>query len=249
MAGQRSGFSVRSRRSEAVVLLPTYNEAATLPDVLKRLEASRRLLRFDVRIVDDSSPDGTARLAGRWARSRPWLSVLARCRREGLARAYQDAFRRCLGEGYRVLVTFDADGSHPAEKIPALIRSVAAGGADMAIGSRYVPGGRTVGWPWRRRLLSRMGSLYVRLWTGLPIRDATSGFVAYRSDCLRDLLTEPPACRGFGYTVEMKFTAWRRGWRLREIPIAFTERSAGGSKMNLRIVLEAWRRVLLLGLV
>jgi dolichol-phosphate mannosyltransferase len=188
-------------------------------------------------VVDDSSPDGTGVWAAQAAAGDPQIHVLHRPAKDGLGRAYRDGFRWALRRGFDPIVEMDADGSHRPEDLPALLR--ATGAADLAIGSRWVPGGRVTGWPLRRRLLSRGGNLYVRALLGLGVKDATAGFRAYRADLLRRIDLDRIEAHGYGFQVNMTLAARDAGGRVVELPIEFPERTEGVSKMTGGIVREA----------
>ena len=220
-------------RSDALVVVPTYNEASNLPDLIG---AVRRYA--DLLIVDDGSPDGTGRLADDIAAEDRGTMVLHRPTKSGLGPAYAAGFARALDGDWKVVVQMDADFSHDPADIPRLLAAVDAG-ADMVIGSRYVEGGSVRNWPWHRRLLSRGGNRYARLMTGCPTRDMTAGFRAFRSDALERL--DPTSCRaaGYGFQIEMARRAHLLGLDQVEVPIVFTERIAGSSKMTASIAFEA----------
>ncbi len=221
-------------RPDVVAVIPTYNERDNLsPLIDATLEHGYRVL-----VVDDGSPDGTGALADELARSHREVSVLHRPRKEGLGRAYAEGFATALGQGAGVVCEMDADFSHDPADLPRLVAAVDEG-ADLAIGSRYIPGGATPDWPLRRRWLSRGGNIYARLMLGLSVRDATSGFRAFRASILQAL--EPETCRasGYGFQVEMAWRATRRGARVVEVPIVFRDRRYGESKMRGAIVYEA----------
>lgn len=230
---------------QAVVVLPTFDEA----QVLEATVASIRSVmpEIEILIVDDASPDGTGRIADRLAEGDPYLSVLHRTSKRGLGRAYLAAFQRLLADPQVIaVIEMDADGSHDARDLPALLGALDA--SDLAIGSRYVAGGRTEGWsPWRERL-SRAGNAYARWALRLPIRDATSGFRAYRRSMLAVLDLGTVASEGYGFQVELAWRTWLRGGTIVEVPICFTERRAGASKMSRGIVLEALMQITRWGL-
>jgi dolichol-phosphate mannosyltransferase len=209
--------------SRTLIVLPTYNEAANLAGVVSGILAQGR--GIDVLVVDDGSPDGTGALAERLAATEPRVSVLHRARKEGLGPAYIAGLLRGLSLGHDRLVTMDADLSHAPSDVPRLIAAVDAG-ADVACGSRWVRGGGTAGWPLHRRLLSRGGSAYARTLLGLRLRDVTS-----------------MGTTGYAFNIELNVRAVRRGLSVVEVPIVFTERVAGQSKMGSAIVLEALRAV------
>ncbi len=229
--------------SSVTVVVPTYDERDNLPLLVEALGA------FDVQIlvVDDASPDGTGKVAADLASTRPQMSVLHRRAKEGLGRAYADGFRRALGDGASVVVEMDADLSHDPADLPRLLAALELG-ADVVIGSRYVPGGSTPEWPLPRRFLSKGGNTYARWALGLPLADATGGYRAFRSGALA--LLDPSTCRaaGYGFQVEMAWRAVERGLVVHEIPIAFYDRRHGRSKMGLTVVLETVWLVTLWGI-
>ncbi len=222
-----------------LVVIPTYNEAESIAGLIKQVLAAHP--GVDVLVVDDGSPDGTANIVEKAMADEARLHLLERSAKEGLGAAYRSGFRWGLDRGYEALVEMDADFSHPPDRLPALIAALET--ADVAIGSRYVPGGRTVGWSASRKAISRLGNAYVRLAIGLPVHDATAGYRAFRSEVLRALAVESSESNGYCFQIEMAHRAWQEGFRIVEVPITFTERVAGTSKMHRRIVLEALVRV------
>lgn len=220
-----------------LVVLPTYNEAHTIVDVLRRIRAAAGPV--DVVVVDDASPDGTADLAQAAGLEVGGVEVLRRPGKAGLGSAYRAGFRLGLQRGYDVLVEMDADLSHDPATLPALIEAVESGGADLAIGTRYMPGGSIPDWPWYRRAISRLGCLYARVVLGISARDATSGFRAYSRRALEGIDLEAVRADGYGFQVEMAYLVERHGGRLVEVPIEFRDRTLGHSKMSSRIVVEA----------
>jgi glycosyltransferase involved in cell wall biosynthesis len=222
----------------ALVVIPTYNEAESVVGVVDRvLEADARV---DVLIVDDGSPDGTAKLVAERAVGEPRVHLLERDAKQGLGAAYRAGFAWGLERGYDALVEMDADMSHPPERLPALLDGLAE--ADLVIGSRYVPGGRTVNWSPLRKAISRGGNTYVRLALGIPVHDSTAGYRAYRRQVLEALPVSAVQSNGYCFQIEMAHRTWQEGFRVVEEPIAFTERATGVSKMSKQIVAEAlWR--------
>jgi dolichol-phosphate mannosyltransferase len=193
-----------------------------------------------VLVIDDSSPDGTGEIADRLAAELPWLTVLHRPRKEGLGRAYLDGFRRALADGAELVLEMDCDFSHDPEDVPRLI--AAAEDADLVLGSRYVAGGGTENWGLLRRAISRWGSLYAQVLLGLRVRDLTGGFKCYRRAVLEAIDLDAIRSRGYAFQIETTYRAVRAGFRVVEIPIRFTDREVGGSKMSRGIVLEAvWK--------
>jgi dolichol-phosphate mannosyltransferase len=221
-----------------LVVIPTYNEVANLEPVLARLRVA--VPQADVLVVDDASPDGTGHLADRLAGADPAVAVLHRPAKEGLGAAYLAGFEWGLAHRYDVLVEMDADGSHRPEELPRLLAALA--GADLVIGSRWIPGGAVRNWPLRRRLLSRGGNTYARLVLGLPLRDVTAGFRAFRRGTLEGVKLRDVASQGYCFQVDVAWRAVAAGCRVVEVPITFVERERGVSKMDRTIVTEAlWR--------
>ncbi|MEQ3549208.1 polyprenol monophosphomannose synthase [Pseudonocardia nematodicida] len=221
-----------------LVVVPTYDERENLGPAIARLHAA--VADADVLVVDDASPDGTGELADELAAGDERIRVLHRPGKDGLGAAYLDGFRHALTGEHQVVVEMDADGSHAPEDLPALLAALAD--ADVVLGSRYVPGGRVVNWPWHREMLSRGGNLYSRLALGVPIRDITGGYRVFRRSVLEHLQLDTVASQGYCFQVDMAWRAVRAGFRVREVPITFTEREHGDSKMSGRIVAEAlWR--------
>ncbi|MPZ67698.1 MAG: glycosyltransferase [Pseudonocardiaceae bacterium] len=230
-----------SEPDRVLVVLPTYDERENLAPLLRRLHAT--VPAAHALVVDDGSPDGTGQLADELATTDERVSVLHRDSKEGLGAAYVAGFRWGLRRGYGVLVAMDADGSHAPEDLPRLLATLGDGdGADVVLGSRYVPGGRVVNWPWHREWLSRGGNLYSRLALGVGIEDLTGGFRAYRRRVLETLPLDEVASQGYCFQVDLAWRTVRAGFRVVEVPITFTEREQGYSKMSGDIVREAlWR--------
>jgi dolichol-phosphate mannosyltransferase len=224
---------------KALVVVPTYNEAESVGEVLDRVLAADP--RVDVLVVDDGSPDGTAKLVLAKGEGEPRVQLLERSGKQGLGAAYRAGFAWGLERGYDAMVEMDADLSHPPDRLPALLDGLAE--ADLVIGSRYVPGGRTVNWSRLREAISRGGNTYVRLALGIPVRDATAGYRAYRREVLEALPVGVVRSNGYCFQIEMAHKAWQEGFRVVEVPITFTERASGVSKMSNRIVAEALLRV------
>lgn len=225
-----------------LVVLPTYDERGTLPVAVAQL---RELLpAADVLIVDDASPDGTGELADRLAADDAHVHVLHRPGKLGLGSAYRDGFRVGLDRGYALLAEMDADLSHPVAALPGLVAALgeALGEADVALGSRYVPGGDVSAWSAGRTWLSRAANRYVRALTGVPVHDATSGFRVYRREVLQRIGIDGLRSEGYAFQVEALVRAHRCGFRIVERPIRFVERREGRSKLSRRVVWEAvWR--------
>jgi dolichol-phosphate mannosyltransferase len=225
-----------ARHTRVLIVLPTLDEADNIQNVLRRIRAA--LPSAHVLVVDDGSSDRTPDLAQAAADDLGQIRVLRRSGPKGLGPAYRAGFDAGLADGYDVLIEMDADLSHDPNDLPALVDSVLRG-ADLAIGSRYVRGGATPGWPRKRRLLSRAGGLYARSLLRLPVRDVTSGFRAYRAGLLRAIDLGTVDTTGYGFQIDMTDRARRTGAEIREVPIVFRDRTAGESKMSGGIVREA----------
>jgi dolichol-phosphate mannosyltransferase len=218
-----------------LVIIPTYNEALNVERIVGRLRAA--VPGADVLVADDDSPDGTGEIADKLAEADGQVHVLHRPGKEGLGAAYIAGFRWGLPRGYDVFVEMDADGSHSPEQLPRLLDRL--GTADLVIGSRWIPGGEVVNWPLARRLLSRGGNTYTRLALGLPLRDATGGYRAFRRSTLQALDLDAVASQGYCFQVDLALRAAHRGLHVAEVPITFVERELGLSKMSGDIVREA----------
>lgn len=226
------------------VVLPTYNEAGTISEVIERVLASTP--EVEVLVVDDGSPDGTGQIADAFASREPRVRVLHRSHKQGLGPAYLAGFARALAADVDAVIEMDSDLSHDPVDVARLCEGVRS--ADLVIGSRYVPGGGTRNWSRARESISRAGNLYARTLLRFGIRDATSGFRAYRREVLEALPLDDIRTEGYGFQVEMAWRAWLAGFVVTEIPIVFSERREGASKMSGSIVLEAAPKVLAWGL-
>lgn len=217
-----------------LVVVPTYNER----DNIELIAQAVRSHGYDLLIVDDGSPDGTGEIADDLASADPQIHVLHRTSKQGLGPAYAAGFAEGLAMGAEILCEMDADFSHDPDDLPRLVSAV-RNGADLAIGSRYVAGGGTEGWPWHRRALSKGGNRYAALMLGIDVSDATAGFRAFRDTTLRKV--EPGTCQasGYGFQVEMAWRTEEAGLTIVEVPITFRERIRGASKMSTRIAAEA----------
>ncbi|ESQ02638.1 MULTISPECIES: polyprenol monophosphomannose synthase [Streptomyces] len=221
-----------------LVIIPTYNEADNLAPVVARVRAA--VPEAHVLVADDNSPDGTGKIADELAADDEQVHVLHRAGKEGLGAAYLAGFRWGLERDYGVLVEMDADGSHQPEELPRLLTALK--GADLVLGSRWVPGGRVVNWPRGRQLLSRGGSTYSRLLLDVPLRDITGGYRAFRRETLEKLGLTEVASQGYCFQVDLARRAVQSGCTVVEVPITFVEREHGDSKMSRDIVVEAlWR--------
>jgi dolichol-phosphate mannosyltransferase len=228
--------------TRAVVCLPTYDERENLEPVVRALGEVLDTARDRVLVIDDGSPDGTGELADVLAAELPWVDVLHRPAKEGIGRAYLAGFARALESGAELVLEMDCDFSHDPADVPRLI-AACEGGADLALGSRWVEGGGTVNWGLLRRLISRGGSLYARLVLGVPVRDLTGGFKCFRRRVLETIDLDAIAARGYGFQIEGTYRALRAGFRVVELPITFVDRRVGESKMSGAIVVEAMRQV------
>ncbi|MEU5696660.1 polyprenol monophosphomannose synthase [Actinosynnema sp. NPDC020468] len=221
-----------------LVVIPTYNERDNIGKIVTRLHAA--LPKVHALVVDDGSPDGTGQLADGMAASDDRVHVLHRTEKAGLGAAYVAGFRWALDRGYGVVVEMDADGSHAPEDLPRLLDALED--ADLVLGSRYVPGGTVVNWPLRRQVLSMGGNIYSRLALGAKVKDITGGFRAFRAPVLERLKLNTVASQGYCFQVDLAWRTIELGYRVVEVPITFTEREIGHSKMSGNIVREAlWR--------
>lgn len=227
---------------KALVVVPTYNERDNIDVLVARTLA---VADVDLLVVDDGSPDGTGERADELAADEPRMRVLHRPEKAGLGSAYRAGLGLGLDEGYDVLVEMDADLSHDPAVLPELLGGTSE--HDLVIGSRYVPGGGVRNWPWHRRALSAGGNLYVRLLTGVPAHDVTSGFRAYRAEVLEAIDVRTLRSEGYSFQLETALRTWQTGFRIGEVPITFVERVAGASKISRAIVIEAMLRVLAWG--
>ncbi|MCD4525735.1 polyprenol monophosphomannose synthase [Nocardioides sp. cx-173] len=227
-----------------VIVVPTYNEAANLPLIVQRLRRAQP--EVDILVVDDASPDGTGDLADGLAAEDPHVQVLHRRAKEGLGAAYVEGFRWALQEGYDVIGEMDADGSHQPEELGGLLDAIV--GADLVIGSRWIPGGSVVNWPRSRQALSRGGNLYVRVLLGIDVHDATSGFRLFRSSALEKIDLDQVRSTGYVFQTDLVFRTLHAGLTVREVPIEFVERVRGDSKMTPEVARESLVRITRWGL-
>jgi len=224
---------------QVAVVIPTFNEAENLGEIVGRVRAS--VPAADILVADDNSPDGTGEIADRLAAGDDHVHVLHRPGKQGLGAAYLAGFGWALDRGYGVVVEMDADGSHDPAELPALLAALAD--ADLVVGSRWVRGGTVRNWPRSRELLSRGGNAYARVMLGLSVHDATGGYRAYRASALRDIGLHSVRSQGYCFQVDLTLRAVRAGKTVTEVPITFTERAHGTSKMSRAIVAEAFWKV------
>ena len=240
--GERSGADGLGR---VVMVIPTFNEADNLAWIVARLRAAQPSI--DVLVVDDGSPDGTGAIADELAAADPAVRVVHRSEKAGLGAAYLHGFRVALEAGYDVIGEMDADGSHQPEQLHRLLDALEAG-ADLVIGSRWVPGGAVVNWPLRRELLSRGGNLYVRLLLGVKVRDATAGYRLFRRTTLEKIDLGSVQSTGYVFQTDMVTRTLAAGLTVREVPIEFVERVRGDSKMSGAVATESLKRITTWGL-
>ena len=225
-----------------LVIIPTYNELDNIRPMIDKVFSLPE--KFDLLVIDDGSPDGTAQIVRERQKAYPEsLHLIERQGKLGLGTAYLTGFRWALEHGYDYVFEMDCDFSHNPDDLIRL-SAAAVEGADLVIGSRYVTGVNVVNWPMKRVLMSYYASAYVRAVTGMPVRDATAGFVCYSAKLLRAMDMDAVEMKGYGFQVEMKYTAWKLGFRIKEVPIIFTERTQGASKMSGGIFREAFFGVL-----
>ena len=221
-----------------LVIVPTYNEKENLPLIVGRIRAATP--EVHILVADDNSPDGTGAIADGLVAADDHVHVMHRKGKEGLGAAYLAGFAWALDNSYDVVVEMDADGSHQPEELHRLLSGLQD--ADLVLGSRYVPGGQVRNWPKSREILSRGGNTYTRIMLGIPLRDATGGYRAFRASALRALQLDQVASQGYCFQVDLAWRASQMGLRVKEVPITFVEREIGASKMSRHIVVEAlWR--------
>lgn len=218
-----------------LIIIPTYNEARNLPQIIPAI--LNQDPRLELLVVDDNSPDGTGDIADAMAKKEPRMHVMHRPAKEGLGRAYLAGFKWGLAEGYEAMFEMDADFSHDPAFIPRFLKAIEE--TDLVLGSRYATGVNVINWPISRLLLSLGANLYARIITGLPLTDLTGGFKCFRRAVLEAIDLEQVRSNGYAFQIEMSFRAWKKGFRLQEIPIIFHDRVEGQSKMSKRIVREA----------
>ena len=220
-----------------IVLIPTYREKENIETLIRAI--SSLPVSFDILIIDDNSPDGTAEIVKGHLPSFPNVHLLERPGKLGLGTAYITGFKWALDRGYNYIYEMDADFSHNPEDLTRLYYACSKEGADVAIGSRYISGVNVVNWPLSRVLMSYFASVYVRTVTGMKIKDSTAGFICYRREVIENINPSKIRSKGYCFQIEMKFTAWKLGYKIMEIPIIFTDRKLGTSKMSGGIFNEA----------
>jgi dolichol-phosphate mannosyltransferase len=228
---------------ENLVIIPTYNEAENIENILRKVFSLSA--GFDVLVVDDNSPDGTPEIVVRLQKEFPGLHLEIRESKDGLGKAYTHGFKWAMKKNYDFIFEMDADLSHNPEDLPRLLNALKTD-ADVAVGSRYSHGVNVVNWPMTRVLLSFAASKYARFITGLPVNDATAGFVGYKKEVLESLDLNKIKFKGYGFQIEMKYKSWRKGFKIKEVPIIFTNRVAGESKISTNIMGEAVFGILML---
>lgn len=220
---------------KSLIIIPTYNEAKNIENLLKKI--FEVLPSANVLIVDDNSPDGTTSLVQKLIENDPRVFLIQRPGKLGLGTAYITGFKFALERGYGAIFEMDGDFSHNPEDLPRFLKALE--NADLVIGSRYLTGVNVINWPLQRLFLSYFANVYTRVITGMPIRDATGGFKCFRAEALRKINLDSVKSNGYGFQIEMNFLFWAKGFRVVEIPIIFTDRRNGVSKMNKKIIFEA----------
>jgi len=223
--------------ADTLIVIPTYNERENLPQLVRRLMAQP--VALDLLVVDDSSPDGTGALADELAAAHPQVHVLHRQIKDGLGRAYLAGFAWALARDYEFIFEMDADFSHNPADVPRFLEAARTESADLVLGSRYRDGIRVINWPLNRLLLSLFAAQYVRVITGMPVTDPTGGFKCFRRATLQAIGLETVRSNGYSFQIELTHRVWRRGLRIAEVPIIFTDRFQGTSKISREIVREA----------
>lgn len=223
--------------AQKIVIIPTYNEKENIENIIRKVFS---LEDFHILVVEDNSPDGTANIVKHLQQEfTDKLHIIERKGKLGLGTAYIEGFRWSLQHNYEFIFEMDADFSHNPEDLPLLLQAV-KNGADLAIGSRYISGVNVVNWPMSRVLMSFFASKYVKFITGMPLKDATAGFKCYSSKVLKTINLDEIQMIGYGFQIEMKFKTWKHGFKIKEVPIIFTDRKQGASKMNSGIFGEAF---------
>jgi dolichol-phosphate mannosyltransferase len=227
-----------SNDKKALIIFPTYNEKENIEEIAGAVLGKDP--RINVLVVDDNSPDGTGQIADRMASDNPRVNVLHREKKEGLGRAYVAGFKWGLKEGYDYIFEMDADFSHDPKYIPDFLRTIEE--YDLVLGSRYISGVNVINWPIKRLLLSYYANVYTRIVTGLPVRDGTGGFKCFRREVLESIDLDAVRSNGYIFQIEVSMRVWKKGFRIKEIPIVFVDRLHGSSKMSKKIVREAvWK--------
>jgi len=223
---------------DTLVIIPTYNEKENIENIIRATFSQKKA--FDILIVDDSSPDGTAQIVQKLQKEFP-KSLFLEIRKEknGLGAAYIHGFKWALARDYEFIIEMDADFSHNPKDLVRLYNACLKEGADLSIGSRYSKGVNVVNWPMKRVLLSYFASKYVKIVTGIPVDDTTAGFVCYRRKVLETIQLDKIRFVGYAFQIEMKFKAWKHGFKIREVSVIFTDRTLGESKMSKTIITEA----------
>ncbi len=227
---------------KTLIVIPTYNEKENVQTIVPAVFAQN--LGVDILVVDDNSPDGTGSIVREMQKNLPQLNLLSRPGKQGLGKAYIAGFRWGIDQGYEAIVEMDADFSHRPEDLGPLLNTLKQN--DFAVGSRYVPGGRTVNWGIMRKIISRGGGIYSRLILGFPLNDWTGGFNAWKKETLIGIDLATVESNGYSFQIELKYKAMKKGFKGAESPIVFEDRRVGQSKMSLKIVLEAFWRVWLM---
>lgn len=223
---------------KTLVIIPTYNEKENIGQIVPQI--LEKDLSIDILIVDDNSPDGTGKIADEMAEENPRMRVLHREKKAGLGTAYKAGFRYALENGYDYVFEMDADFSHDPKYVPDFLEAIKE--ADLVLGSRYISGVNVINWPISRLLLSYYANVYTRWVTGLPVKDATGGFKCFRREVLEKVDLDKVQSEGYSFQIEMSLRAWKKGFKIKEIPIVFWDRRVGQSKMSKKIVREAiWR--------
>ena len=225
----------------SIVIIPTYNEIENINQIISAI--LKEVEDINILIVDDNSPDGTANVVEEIMKNNSNIHLLKRAGKLGLGTAYCDGFRYCLENNFDYIFEMDADFSHNPKELPNFLTAIK--NYDLVIGSRYLTGMNVVNWPLRRLILSYGASIYTRIITGIPIKDTTGGFKCFRAETLRKINLNKINSNGYGFQIEMNYKIWKKGGRIKEIPIIFEDRRSGNSKMNKSIILEAiflvWR--------
>lgn len=233
--------SIKSSTSNCIVVIPTYNECENITSLIDALRALPEAL--DILVVDDNSPDGTADLVRKLIRKHEGIYLLQRPQKAGLGTAYREGFTFALLHGWKYICQMDADFSHNPTDITRLI-DACRNGADVAVGSRYVKGGRVIGWPWKRWLLSRTANLYAQILTRCPVRDVTGGFKCFTREALQEIDLSCITSEGYIFQVEVNYRAFKKALRIEQLPIRFTERKCGTSKMGANEAREGFSQLI-----